>query len=261
MPNQFGGTEDMRIGGYGPVYDIFGAEPGLDGNGLVQVEGLLNAKDVYLSEHGARGELRVQGGDVNLNGALIMDFCGGCGTDPVLLAQRSAKMSVIGSGGSITVGLDPDPMVVDPMPPNRDLKANSSTATFSFTADTGGVSPIVIAQNTGEISGTAFINLSHLILNLDAYTSSDPLTLINAPAGNLVGTFGSVTFTGSRTATVQYDVVNGDVRLINFQNGAGAGGTSGSVVPEPASLITALLMTMVVFFGIGERRARTRLQE
>ena len=118
MPNQFGGTEDMRIGSYGPAYDDFGAEPGLDGNGLVDVQGTLNAKDLYVSEHGGKGEIRLSGGTVNLNGALIMDFCGGC-VNPIrhLLALRSSKVSIIGSSGTFNVGLDPDPMVVDPMPP------------------------------------------------------------------------------------------------------------------------------------------------
>src|SRR4051812_30948724 len=120
-PNQFGGTEDMRIGGYGPAYDDFGAEPGLDGDGLVDVQGTLNAKDVYLSEHGAKGEIRLSGGAVNLNGTLHMDFCGNCVTDPSLLGQRSSKISIIGSSGSFRIGLDPDPSVVDPMPPSRDL--------------------------------------------------------------------------------------------------------------------------------------------
>src|SRR4051812_31255617 len=120
-PNQFGGTEDIRIGGYGPAYDDFGGEPGLDGDGLVDVQGTLNAKDVYLSEHGAKGEIRLSGGVVNLNGTLHMDFCGNCVTDPSLLGQRSSKISIIGSSGSFRIGLDPDPSVVDPMPPSRDL--------------------------------------------------------------------------------------------------------------------------------------------
>ena len=108
-PPHFGGTEDMRIGSYGPAYDDFGAEPGLDGNGLVDVQGTLNAKDLYLSEHGAKGEIRLSGGTVNLNGALIMDLCDNCVTDPDLLALRSAKVSIIGSSGTFNVGLDPDP--------------------------------------------------------------------------------------------------------------------------------------------------------
>ena len=69
-----------------------------------------------MSEHGSTGELRLTGaGKVNLNGTLHMDFCGGCVTDPAGLAKRSSKVSIIGSGGTFNVGLDPDPMVVDPI--------------------------------------------------------------------------------------------------------------------------------------------------
>jgi hypothetical protein len=266
-PNQFGGTEDMRIGGYGPVYDIFESEPGLAGDGLVHVEGDLNAKDLYISEHGAKGELQVQGGTVNLNGRLIMDFCGGCGTDPALLATRLSKLSIVGSGGAFNVGIDPDPLVVDGMPPLRDLKAASATAVFSFTADAAGVTPIVIADNPGELSGTAFIGGAKLELNLDAYLSNSPLTLIDAPASSvgtppgphLVGTFGSVTFLGSRTATVNYDTVTGNVFLNNFQLGPGSGSFTSAAVPEPSSFVMVIvagffLLTMGA--GVGRQRAR-----
>ncbi len=244
-PNQFGGTEDLRIGGYGPAYDDFGAEPGLDGDGLVDVQGTLNAKDVYLSEHGAKGEIRLSGGTVNLNGALHMDFCGNCVTDPVLLGLRSSKVSIIGSIGSFKVGLDPDPLVIDPLPPSRDLLAASPTAKFSFTADVGGVAPVIVVDNsiTSEASGIANIAGAKLEVNLDAYTSTTPLTLIDAPPGNLSGVFGTVTFLGSRTATVNYDVFNGNVFLNNFQNGAGAGTGSlaGLAVPEPSGLLMLML--------------------
>jgi hypothetical protein len=261
-PNQFGGTEDMRIGGYGPAYDDFGGEPGLDGDGVVDVQGTLNAKDVYLSEHGAKGEIRLSGGAVNLNGTLHMDFCGNCQSDPTLLAQRSSKVTIIGSTGSFKVGLDPDPLAPTPSPPPRDLLAASTTATFSFTADAGGITPIVVAQNVlPEPSGTAYINGAKLQLNLDAYTSSSPLTLINAPALQLIGTFGSVTFLGSRTATVNYDVANGDVFLSNFHigSGAGAGNLANSAVPEPSSLLLiALAMGLLLFVNsrVDGRTAR-----
>jgi hypothetical protein len=248
-PHQFGGTEDIRIGGYGPAYDDFGAEPGLNGNGLVDVQGMLNAKDAYVSEHGSTGELRLTGaGKINLNGALHMDFCGNCVTDPALLAKRSSKVSIVGSGGIFNVGLDPDPLVVDPAPPPRDLLAASPTATLSFTADAGGVTPIVVAPNTlPEPSGTAYINGAKLLLNLDAYTSAAPLTLIQAPPLQLVGTFGSVAFSGARAATVNYDVANGRVYLNNFHLGAGsgAGSLASSAVPEPSSVVL-----MTVAFGV-----------
>jgi hypothetical protein len=244
-PNQFGGTEDIRIGGYGPAYDDFGAEPGLNGDGLVDVRGTLNAKDLYVSEHGSRGEVRLSGnGKVNLNGSLHMDFCGGCVTDPAILAKRSSKVSIIGSGGTFTVGLDPDPMVVDPSPPPRDLLAASTTATLSFTADAGGVTPIVIAQNTApEPSGTAYIDGANLIVDLSAYLSNSPLTLISAPPLQLVGTFGTVKFVGGRSAMLNYDVANGKVFLNNFHLGAGS--LVGSAVPEPSALsLTSLVIAM-----------------
>ncbi len=233
-PNQFGGTEDVRIGGYGPAYDDFGSEPGLNGNGLLDVKGNFNAKDVYVSEHGSTGELRLNGpGKINLNGTLHMDFCGGCVTDPVGLAKRSSTVSIIGSGGTFNVGLDPDSTVVDPSPPPRDLLAASTTATLSFTADAGGVTPIVIAQNTTpEPSGTAYITGANLVVDLSAYLSNTPLTLISAPPTHLVGTFGSVKFLGGRSATVNYDMANGKVFLSNFHLGAGA--LAGAAVPEPS---------------------------
>lgn len=264
LPNQFGGTDDMRVGSYGPAYDDFGAEPGMDGNGLVDVQGTLNAKDIYLSNNGAKGEIRLSGGNVNLNGALRMNLCEVCQSDPALLAQRASKVTIIGSAGSFTIGLDPDPMVLTPTPPPRDLLAASTTATFSFTADTGGVTPIVIAQNVlPEPSGTAYIDGANLRINLDAYTSSSPLTLINAPALQLIGDFGSITFLGSRTATPVYDRANGDFRLINFQNGAGAGtaALAGSAVPEPSSLVLitlALGLMLLVNYRFDRRTALCR---
>jgi hypothetical protein len=240
-PPHFGGTEDVRIGGYGPAYDDFGVEPGLDGSGLIDVQGTLSAKDLYVSEHGAKGEIRLSGGTVNLNGALIMDLCDNCVSDPDRLALRSAKVSISGSSGTFNVGLDPDPLVVDPTPPNRDLLAASPTARFSFTADAGGVTPITLVDNGVEPSGIANIDGASLELDLDAFpfTPTSTLTLIDAIPGNLSGEFGTVTFLGSRTATVNYDVLNGDVFLSDFQSAAGV-----AAVPEPSGL------TMIVTLGL-----------
>ncbi|QDT74730.1 hypothetical protein [Lacipirellula limnantheis] len=224
-PAHFGGTEDLRIGNYGPAFDDFGAEPGLDGRGLVDVQGALFAKDLLMSEHGAQGELRLSGGAVTLNGALIMDRCENCLPNPELLAQRAAKITIVGSGGAFAVGVDPNPLIVDPNPPSRDLLASSPTAIFSFIADAGGVTPITLAQNIGEPSGGAEIQGAQLQLNLDgfSFTPTSTLTLIDATALKLLGQFGSVTFLGATTATVNYDLANGDVFLNNFQAAATAG--------------------------------------
>jgi hypothetical protein len=117
------------------------------------------------------------------------------------------------------------------------------------------VTPIVLVDNSaaGELTGTAYLDGTvgnvpgsyagiNLELNLDAYAGSGPLTLIDAPAGRLVGVFGTVTFLGSRMATVNYDYTNGNVFLNNFQGGAAAG----AAVPEPSGLI-AILMLGAVF--------------
>jgi hypothetical protein len=254
-PNVFGGTEDIRLGSYGPAYDDFGTEPGMDGDGVLDVQGIINLKDAYVSENGGKGEIRLSGaGQVNLNGTLHMNFCGNCQNVPSLLAQRSSKITIIGSGGAFNVGLDPDPLVVDPNPPVRDLLAASATAKFSFTADAGGITPIVVADNGAEASGTANIAGSLLELNLDAYLGSGPLTLFNAAAGHLSGTFGSVSFLGSRTATVNYDVFNGDVTLTNFTGGAGS--LAVNAVPEPSSFALLIISGLMVAFGAGAHRRR-----
>ena len=247
-------TADMRIGVYGPAYDTFGAEPGLNGNGLVDVQGKLNANALFVSSNGGKGELRLSGGTVNLNGALIMSLCEGCvqpnsAANAALLALQSSKVSIVGSKGSFKVGVDPDPVTPDPnliinAPFSRDINFNYNggrigypmTATFSFTADAGGVTPITVVDNgldslgNANLSGTAYIGGANLELNLDAYTSASPLTLIDAPAGlvgtpahsHLVGQFGTVTFLGTRMADIHYDYANGDVFLNNFRIGPGA---------------------------------------
>ena len=285
-------TADVRIGNYGPAYFTF-IEPGLDGNGLIDVQGALNANTLLISENGAKGEIRLSGGMLNLNGALIMSSCTGCvapGTpaNNAKLALQSSKVSIIGSSGTFNVGLDADPATPDPdliidAPFSRDIRFDvagvtpgyPATATFSFTADAGGVRPITVVDNgldsggAANLSGTAYIGGTKLELNLDAYFGASPLTLIDAPAGlvgdpahpHLVGMFGAVTFLGSRTATVNYDYTNGDVFLDNFSGGAGAGSLASSAVPEPSSLL--LIVTLGFFlmlFCAGANRQRTRQQ-
>jgi hypothetical protein len=122
----------------------------------------------------------------------------------------------------------------------RSLRAPADGDLF-FTADAGGVTPITVAENVGETSGTANINTAKLEINLDAYTSASPLTLINAAPGKLVGEFGTVTFLGKRTATPHYDLVNGDVFLDNFQSTAPGGLSALVAAPEPSALLLALV--------------------
>jgi hypothetical protein len=184
--------------------------------------------------------------------------------------MQSSKVSILGSSGMFNVGLDPDPVTPDPdliidAPFSRDLARNlfdgpstyRETATFSFTADVGGVTPIVVVDNgldselNPNLSGTAYIGGTTLELNLDAYVSASSLTLINAAAGNLDGVFGTVNFLGSRTADVNYDYVNGDVFLSNFSGGAGAGSLARAAVPEPSGLLMMTLTLGLFMFSFG----------
>jgi hypothetical protein len=276
-PAHFGGTADIRIGDYGPAHQTF-TEFGADGNGLVDLQGTLNAHSMLFSENGGKGELRLSGfGTVNLNGKLDMTHCDVCvpPTTPAriaLLALRSSKVSIIGSSGSFKVGLDPDLMVVDPsLTLPRDIKANNpnSDAIFSFTADMGGVTPIIVVDNTvsGEISGTAFIAGAKLELNLDAYafTPVSKLTLIDAKPGNVSGQFATPTFLGNIIADVKYDEIltTGNVYLNNFRiaPGAGTGSLASTTVPEPSGLLMMTLMLGLLLFSFSAvaKRQKPRL--
>jgi hypothetical protein len=268
-PAHFGGSQDIRIGNYGPAFQTF-TEFGMDGNGLVDLKGTLNANFMRFSENGGKGELRLSGdGTVNLNGELNMTACLGCvfpdsAEEIARLALRSAKVSIIGSSGSFKVGLDPDLTVVDPsLTLPRDIKANNPNAIFSFTADVGGVTPIIVVDNTvsGEISGTAFIAGAKLELNLDAYafTLMSKLTLIDAKPGNVSGQFATPTFLGNIIADVNYDEIptTGNVYLDNFRIGPGA--TTGSLanaVPEPSGLlmVTRTLGILLLVSSAGNRQ-------
>jgi hypothetical protein len=259
--------KDLEVGVYGPAYISIENEPGLEADGLVVVEGTVNANKLLINTFGAKGEFRLlPGGRVNLNGGLQMSRCDtqffpdGCGLIENPQPLMSSKLSIIGSGGTFNVGkfengLSPEANTDFDPPTRRDIRAGfPANATISFTADAGGVTPIVLVDNPGaELDGTVYLDgtVGHepgtyaginLELNLDAYTGASPLTLIDAPPAHLVGVFGTVTFLGSRTATVNYDYVNGNVFLNNFQNGTVTGTLAASAVPEPSGLAIMTLM-------------------
>ena len=264
-------SQDLEVGVYGPAYTAIAVEPGLEADGLAIVEGTVNANALLVNTFGSKGEFRLlPGGDITLNGAVELSRCdtqffpsGGCGLIADPQPKMSSKLAIIGSGGTFTVGKfdadlsRPANTVFDPTH-RRDFRSGyPADATISFTADAAGVTPIVLADNSafaGELTGTVYLDGTvgnvvgtyagmNLELNLDAYLSASPLTLIDAPAGHLVGVFGSVSFLGSRMATVNYDYVNGNVFLNNFVGGAGAGGIAGATVPEPSSLGLITLAT------------------
>jgi hypothetical protein len=184
--------QDFRIGSFGQSRgDTEPIPVRLEGDGLVVVQGTLVANTLYMPESGAKGELRVEGGTVDLRG-LIMNF-------EAFRATRSSKVSMIGSEGSFNLLAG-------------DLLANHPSVTISYTADAAGVTPIV-GQAGGDIDG------AKLELDLDDlnFTPTTSLTLIDVLPDLLFGVFGEVNFVGNTTAEVNYDYINGDVFLTNFQ--------------------------------------------
>jgi hypothetical protein len=159
--NFVGGTvarRDLEVGIYGPAYSAIVTEPGLEAVGLAIVEGTVNALDLTINVFGSKGEFRLlPGGNVNLSGALVLSHCdvqfspgGGCHLIANPEPLMSSKLTIIGSGGTFTVG-EFDPLLGPDTPFDpaiaRDIRSEyPSTATMSFTADAAGVTPIVLAD-------------------------------------------------------------------------------------------------------------------
>jgi hypothetical protein len=185
---------DLRIGSFGPSRGLI--EPiqqRLEGEGYVEVHGTLIANTIYMPESGATGHLKVMpSGTVDIRG-IDMRFEPG-------LSSRSSLLEIVGSGGSFTMSAG-------------NLLASHPTATLKFTADAGGVTPIV-GGASADVDG------GNLVLDLDDFnfTSTSTMTLIDVQPDVLFGEFGNVTFLGNTTATVNYDVANGNVFLSNFMS-------------------------------------------
>ena len=295
-------SDGLEVGIYGPVYITgtlpggTGGEPGFGAEGLMIVEGTVNADALRIQVFGGKGEFRLlPGGSVNLNGALTLSHCdvqffagGGCGLvpNPEQFGQ-SSKLSIIGSGGNFTVGeFDPNmsPPASEFFEPliRRDIYSKyPATTTISFTADPNGVTPIVLVDNNipfpGELTGSAFLDGTvgndpntyaaiNLELDLDAYTGGSPLMLIDAPVASdpndpdtfhLFGVFNpAVTFLGTTTADVNYDYVNGDVFLDNFVTPLGAG--TGSLAGAAVPEPSGLVMTLTLGLLLCSHPVRER---
>jgi hypothetical protein len=295
-------SDALEVGIYGPAYITgtlpggTGGEPGFGAEGLMIVEGTVNADALKIEIFGGKGEFRLlPGGSVNLNGALVLSFCdvkffqgGGCGLvpNPEQYGQ-SSKLSIIGSGGNFTVGefdpnMSPDASAFFTPLIRRNIYSNyPATSTMSFTADPNGVTPIVLVDNEipfpGELTGSAFLDgtvgndpntyaAMNLELDLDAYTGGSPLLLIDAPVASdpndpdtfhLFGVFNpAVTFLGNTTADVIYDYVNGDVYLDNFVTPLGAG--TGLLAASTVPEPSGLVMTLTLGLLLCSRSVRER---
>jgi len=193
---------DIRIGTFGPV---FGG--GVDANGLIEVAGTLSGNTVYMPQDDGDAVLRIlPGAVVNVSG-IDMAF-------HAFQPNRSSLLEIIGSGGSITTTVG-------------SVQAAHPTATIKFTADAGGVTPIVSVGITDPPlpPGGADVENGNLVLDLDDFnfTPSSTMMLVDVAPDSLFGPFGTVTFLGDTTATVNYDFANGDIFLSDFVSTAPPG--------------------------------------
>jgi hypothetical protein len=212
ISNRPGGVY-WRVGNYGP--DIDG---GLEGSGLLNVEGSFQAHVIFLGATDGDGELRVSGaGSVVLTDNLVPNV----NTD---MPNRSALVHMIGSNATLSaLNLE---------------SANGMTQVhneFEFSADAGGVSPITLANAANITNNDLVVNMNSFVLGLGATE-----VLFNAAPNQIYGTFASLAVNGgnpSHQYAVVYDQVAGDILLQR--------------VPEPT---TAVLLGLGLVLATCARR-------
>lgn len=206
-----------RVGNYGP--DIDG---GLEGSGLLNVEGSFRAHVIFLGATDGDGEVRVSGtGSIVLTDNLVPNI----NTDQ---PNRSSLVHMIGSAATlIAINLE---------------SANGLSQVhnkFEFSADAGGVSPITLANAANITNNDLVVNLNSFVLGQGATE-----VLFNAAPNQIYGTFASLVVNGGNPGhqyTVVYDQAAGDILLQR--------------VPEPS---TTILLGFGLVMTICARRRISR---
>ena len=209
-----------RVGQFGLIPN------GLEGEGLVDVEGTLQARLIFLGVDGGEGLLRVRGnGSVTLSDNLVPNV-------NTLFPSRSAKVEMIGSNATLVA---------------QNLESANGAAEvkneYLFVADAGGVSPITLNDAVN-------IDNNKLTVDLTSFALSPgmSLTLFDAAPERVFGRFMEVMVTGVGNPA-DYSVIyedqpggSGDILLLNM-------------VPEPAALWLTVLGTALT---VGTRRRLVR---
>lgn len=190
-------TSYWRLGNYGANIDN-----GLQGDGLLDVQGTFLANVIFLGDSDSHGELRISGhGSVTLNDNLVPNVA-------TNFPNRSALVQMIGSNASLHAV--------------NDESANGAAQVhnkYIFTADAGGVSPITLSDAVN-------IDNNDLTVNLAGYTVAPNavITLFDAAPNRVFGSFANVTITGSNVPGLQlvYNQTLGNIEL---------------VTPEPSSML------------------------
>jgi hypothetical protein len=210
-----------RVGHNGPSIDPFNPIGGLQGEGLLNVEGSFSAHVIFVGVDDGDGVVRVSG-----NGSLTLtdNLVPGVNTH---FPNRSALIQMIGSNATLSA---------------LNLESANGLAQvhnqYEFTADSGGVSPITLSNAVNITNNDLVVNLNGLAWNI-----GDTLLLFDAAPGQIYGEFASSIVNGSIVPhRVDYDNVTGDIRVALG-------------VPEPS---TMLLLGLGMVMAISAKRRESR---
>jgi PEP-CTERM motif len=215
-----------RVGNFGPSVDS-----GLQGNGLLDVEGSFTARDLFIGVQDGTGVVRISGtGSVKLVAegadpeADIVDF----NHHPVFHPNQSGTIHMVGSNAILMARnllFDHDPQ------PSQNL--------LWFTADSGGVSKITLSN---------MVNIDNNALRVDltdyAVAPGQSIVLVDAAPNQVFGGFASYEILGANPLNyvLVYDQLNGNISLMN-------------IIPEPS---TAALLGLASVLAVSARRRASR---
>ena len=182
-----------RVGNFGPRVDA-----GLEGNGLLDVEGTFESRSLFIGVQDGTGLVRVRG-----NGSIVLtpfpdgdplsaDINMSFHHDPIDHPNQSGTIHMVGSEATIsarTLQSQHDDDV-----PIKNL--------LWFTADAGGVSPITLTEEVNIENNKLKVELNDFVPG-----HLDTLLLIDAAPEEIVGEFAELEVSGGDPDNFSYSVI------------------------------------------------------
>jgi hypothetical protein len=192
-----------RIGNFGPRVDA-----GLEGNGLLDVEGTFNTRSLFIGVQDGTGLVRVRGtGSVTLTpfadgNPLAADINMSFHHDPEDHPNQSGTIHMVGSQALMSART---------LQSQHDADVPIKNMLW-FTADAGGVSPITLSEEVNIDNNKLKVELNDFVMG-----NLDTLLLIDAAPGEIVGAFAELEVTDGDPDRFSYSVVydqdSGDILL------------------------------------------------
>lgn len=228
-----------RVGNFGPSVDA-----GLQGNGLIEVEGMFNTRSIFIGVQDGTGTLRVSGnGAVTLTpfadgDPLSADINMNFNHDPTNHPNQSGTIHMVGSNASISA---------------RTLQSQHDAASpiknqLWFTADAEGVSPITLAEEVNITNNKLTVDLTEA-----DFEQLSSFLLVDAAPGKVVGEFAELEVIGENTAnysfSVLYDQTEGDIVLMSSLLCADGFGCTRSDIDQSGKVDFADFLSLSGKFG------------